>query len=262
MLNSEATADLRSSFRNWRFWLTFGAADAGAQFKRTSIGGFFHTLNYTLRIGLLYFLFRDSLGAHDPHYFAYLALGIPIFSLYSASISNGYSILRRNKPIIENIAMPYFAFIFRFLVEHSIRLGFALLPFVVYAALNPGMLAGAPHFILLGIVMMLMLVIVLSLFFMVISAFFPNLYAAINALMGIMFFATPVFWHPGDRTGLRGLLATYNPLSHMLAVVREPLAGRVPDTVSLAAVAAIIVLVGVVGWFLFQKSRSWLVYRV
>ena len=255
-------ADFRDSLRRYRFWLVFGVSDATNAFRRTYLGGLFLTLNSLLRIAVMYFLFRDSLGSTDPNYFGYVALGLPLFSIYSASVSQGYSILMRNKAIIQNINMPYFAYIFRFMTDILYKFGFSSLVFLTYIAFHLPIVVPTLHYLVLGIILALLMVVSIALFCMVIAAFFPNLFEVLNAGMGIMFFATPVFWHPGDRGGIRGLLATYNPFAHMLAVVREPALGRVPDLISIGVCVAIIVVFGTDAIYLFKISRPWLIYRL
>ena len=261
-METSIIADFREALKRYRFWLLFGLGDATQSFQRTHLGGLFLTVHALLRILIMYFLFRDGIGSGDPHYFGYVALGLPLFSFYSSAVTQGYSILARNKTIIQNIRMPLFAYIFRFLVEQSYRFSFAIIIFAFYAAYNYDVFFSQFHLLLIGVVIAFLLILSISVFCMIISAFFPNLYEGLNALMGVMFFATPVFWHPGDRSGVRGFLANYNPFSHMLAVVREPALGRVPDMISIVVCIGIILLVGATAYVLLRISRSWLIYRL
>lgn len=257
-----AYADLRQALAHYRFWLLFGLHDAGAQFQRTAIGGFFHSLNVLLRVIVIYFIFRESFDPNDTHYFGYISIGLPIFTFYSASITQGYSILRKNRVIIENMSVPYFSFIFRFLVENIVRFGFSIFPFFVYLLYNIEIIESFSYLLIVGILVFLAMVVAMSVFSMVMSAFFPSLSEAINALMGIMFFATPVFWHPGDYAGVRGMLATYNPMSHMIAIIREPALGRMPTDLNLLVCFGILGALILAGWLLFEISRPWLIYRL
>lgn len=261
-MSTSVVDDFRESLKRYRFWLVFGLSDATSSFHRTYLGGLFITLNTLLRILVLYFLFGDSLGATDPNYFGYIALGLPLFSLYSSSVTQGYSILTRNKALIQNINLPFFAYVFRFLTDLVYRFAFASIIFFAYIIFHAGLLFQQFPMLLLGIVVAFMLVLSISVFCMVISAFFPNLFEVLNAGMGIMFFATPVFWHPGDRGGIRGFLATYNPFSHMLAIVREPALGREVEWLSVGVCVAMTVLIGAAAVYLFKVSRPWLIYRL
>lgn len=254
--------DFRESLKRYRFWLVFGLSDATSSFNRTALGGLFITLNTLLRVLLLYFLFRDSIGQSEPKYFGYVSLGLPLFSLYSSAITQGYSILTRNKSLIQNIEMPFFAYIFRFITDLIFKFCFSSIPFAVYIIFNFET-SGIPLLLLfVGLVVAFFMVLSIAVFCMTIAAFFPNLFEALSAAMGIMFFATPVFWHAGDRGGIRGLLASYNPFSHMLAIVREPALGREYDPLSLAICVAITLLVGTAATYLFRIARPWLIYRL
>jgi ABC-type polysaccharide/polyol phosphate export permease len=54
----------------------------------------------------------------------------------------------------------------------------------------------------------------------------------INQFVGfsvqVLFFLTPIFWTPDQMHGKRRVFFEYNPLAHMLELVRQPLLGRAP----------------------------------
>jgi len=57
---------------------------------------------------------------------------------------------------------------------------------------------------------------------------FRDLYHAMQTVMRLMFFATPILWMP-DFNAMLARIAQYNPLAHYLEVVREPLLyGTIP----------------------------------
>ena len=254
--------ELREALQRRHFWLLFGLHDAGSRFQRTSIGGFFYSLNILLRVAIIYLVMGATLGKNYPLYFGYVALGIPIFSLISAAVTQGYSILSRNKSIMLNMQMPIFAFVLRFLTEQSIKLGFSLATYLGFLVLNPWILNANFAYLLLGLPLLVLLVTSIAMFCMVISAFFPNIYEFLNAGMGIMFFATPVFWRVETRQGVRGLLGHYNPFSHMLAIVRDPALGEAPSWISFAVCIGLLIVISSAAVYLLRVSRPWLVYRL
>ena len=81
----------------------------------------------------------------------------------------------------------------------------------------------------------------------------------VGPLMLIAFLATPVLW-PSSALGANAFIGTYNPLSHFIDIIREPLLGIVPPFSSLVLVSAIMI----VGWsaalFVFARTRNHIVF--
>jgi ABC-type polysaccharide/polyol phosphate export permease len=73
-------------------------------------------------------------------------------------------------------------------------------------------------------------------------------------------FLTPIFWSPDQLTGRAEFLAQFNPLFHLIAVVRDPLLGVPPTLLNWLAVG----LVTLVGWtiaiVMLTKLRHRIVY--
>ena len=52
----------------------------------------------------------------------------------------------------------------------------------------------------------------------------------VGNILQISLFLTPIFWSADQLTGRAAMLADYNPLYHLIAIVRDPLMGKAPDT--------------------------------
>jgi ABC-type polysaccharide/polyol phosphate export permease len=91
-------------------------------------------------------------------------------------------------------------------------------------------------------------------------ACFRDFHHAVQTGMRLIFFATPILWMP-EQSGRLAIIAKWNPLSHFVAIVREPLLyNRLPSdswTVVLA-VNAIGLLLGVMVYaFTRRRVAHW-----
>ena len=50
----------------------------------------------------------------------------------------------------------------------------------------------------------------------------------VGFLLQMLFFVTPIFWVPNPASRHQMLLAKYNPMAHLLGIVRDPLLGIYP----------------------------------
>jgi ABC-type polysaccharide/polyol phosphate export permease len=81
----------------------------------------------------------------------------------------------------------------------------------------------------------------------------------IQNVLNILFWFTPLLYFP-EQLGTKRFLADYNPFTHMIALVREPLLGATP-TFNDWLVVLTITAVGWAGTFLFfARFRARVVY--
>ena len=93
----------------------------------------------------------------------------------------------------------------------------------------------------------------------VVSARYRDIPVMIQNILTILFWLTPLMYFP-EQLGRRRFIADYNPFTHMIALVREPLLGGTPTLCDWLAVLGIAVF-GWIGTFLFfARYRARIVY--
>ena len=89
---------------------------------------------------------------------------------------------------------------------------------------------------------------------------FRDLNQVVSSLTQVAFFVTPIFWTPGQATGWRSLLVNLNPLYHLVDILRSPLLGHAPASISWIAAVGTALL----GWSitlpLYNRFRGRLIY--
>jgi lipopolysaccharide transport system permease protein len=73
----------------------------------------------------------------------------------------------------------------------------------------------------------------ITLFLGILCARYRDLSPIINSMLQILFYLTPIMWMP-DRLSQRAgsYLIDFNPLYHLIAVIRAPLLGQAPSELS------------------------------
>jgi ABC-type polysaccharide/polyol phosphate export permease len=79
-----------------------------------------------------------------------------------------------------------------------------------------------------------------------VCARYRDIQQLVTNLLQIALFLTPVFWSADQLTGRASLLAEYNPLYHLIAIVRDPMLGKAPEPMHWMVVAVVTLL----GWTL------------
>jgi ABC-type polysaccharide/polyol phosphate export permease len=93
----------------------------------------------------------------------------------------------------------------------------------------------------------------------ILSARYRDVPIMITNILNILFWFTPLMYLP-EQLGSKRFIADYNPLTHIVALVREPLLGGAPTLNNWLVVLAVAVF-GWVGAFLFfARFRARIVY--
>jgi lipopolysaccharide transport system permease protein len=111
----------------------------------------------------------------------------------------------------------------------------------------------------LGVALVLMVLSWMALMAAVLSARYRDVPILIANLFSILFWFTPLMYFP-EQLGRKRFIADYNPFTHILALVREPLLGNAPTLNDWLVVLALAIF-GWIGTFLFfAKFRARIVY--
>ncbi len=251
--------EIRKALKSWPGWLSVGWQQFIYQHRRAVIGPFWQTINaavWALGIGII---FKGALHGGDPSSMAYIASGIVIWNFIINCLVGGANVFNVNANFILNLRIPLLTHTMRLIVVALARILFQcvfLVP-VLYIwgnGVNLNTLLVVPGILVLVMTSMLIVPIM-----GIIGARFRDFSFAVQAGVRFLFFASPVFWKP-DILGTRGYLAHYNPVTHYLAIVREPLLGNSASLFSWSMVSVITLASAFLFFLLFHRTRNSIAY--
>jgi ABC-type polysaccharide/polyol phosphate export permease len=251
-----AYEDLREGLGRWRLAMWLGWRDAVLPMRRAKIGLFWVTIQSGLWVLVIAGLLGPSLGASEPFYPVYVAAGVVFFQFLTSMITDGAATFIRDASLIQNIPNPLSLYVLRVVFKALILLA-AQMPIIAIAyvfvpeGLTWTLVWAAPA--LICVIFSLTGVI---LFLASITPLYRDIPFMIAAGMRVMFFATPVFWLVNTRGGLRQTVAAWNPLAHFLSLVRDPFIGAVPSVHSTAIVIGCGVVMWIIGFYSFSRTRT------
>jgi ABC-type polysaccharide/polyol phosphate export permease len=245
-------ADMANALRLRQLAWTLARNEVFAGTHLTVLGPVWLLVQPLVWILAMIFLVQPTLRAQQLNYHLYVCIGIILYTSVQTFVTGGAQVFVREKGRILNVALPLSVFPLKILARVIIEMMITS-PIVLFAMIfftpefGPPMLLVIPGFLIyfvfgLGVTLALGTVA---------SRFADIMYMA-QAAMRVMLFVTPVFWLPDTSGGARLLIANLNPLYHILAVVRDPLMGKVPPMIhyqvavpcALAALAAGLLLFG------------------
>lgn len=230
--------ELAVLFRGRHTWTLLSMQDVKSRYRRSIIGPFWITLTslvYVAGLGLVYSrLFNLELKDYLP----FLSAGIIVWTFIVSLITEGSSAVINSGHIIKQIKLPLFTHVLRVVLRNFVVF---LHSFIILVPLMYwyGFLTWTGVFAsLLGVGVLLYAVTPMVAILAVICARYRDILPMVSSIMQLLFFITPVMWHPAQIQDLN-VVIKYNFFNYLVALVRDPiLNGVVPLTSILIAIVA------------------------
>jgi len=245
----------------WRLnyiWRALAVEDVRQRYRRSVLGIGWIFISFALMVGTLFVIFAGTSPVYTRiEYTAYLATGLVTWNLIMTSITRGVMSFQSDSGWVKGSPAPLSVLAYKLMT-------FAVIEFAICAVIVVPVVvwAGLPSLLHIAIACaMLAFYVVLGVFavllFGAIGAWSSDFQQLVPAIMRIGFFATPIFWEYESQTGFRKILATYNPFTHFVEMVRSPLLGNFPTLTNMAVVAAIsgLLVITALMAFKFAKPR-------
>ncbi len=252
-----AFADIRDGLRHRRIWLALASEDIWDQYRGTLLGPLWMLVNYFALIAIFLFLFQRGGGvANFP---TYAAVGLAVYTYVSETITHSLGLFSGVSNFIKGTRLPLTVYVMRQTMQGVIRASYTVagaLAIMLFTEIYP---AWPWLWSLLGLGVILLTVPATTIVFAMIGTYFPDSRYILSNIMRIGMFVTPVFWVPETRGGIR-LFYDYNPFTHFIEIVREPIMLGAPPLRSLAISLAICVGLWVVAILLLGSLRRKVVF--
>jgi ABC-type polysaccharide/polyol phosphate export permease len=221
---ARAFQDLRAGLADWRLWSFLGGHDIRQRYRRSTLGPLWVALSMAVNIACIGLIWSTLFRLNPREFVPYLCLGTMIWNFIvglgtdgcQSFIGAGGYITQTNRPI----STYMFWVIWRNLLVASHT-------FVVYLAVavvfqiwpNRNTLWVVP-----GLLVLLLASTWPVMLLGMISARFRDIPQIIQSIFTVLFFVTPVLWK-AEQLGERAYIAHWNPLTHVIDLVRAPLLG-------------------------------------
>ncbi len=200
-------------------------ADTKARYKKSVLGPFWIVFTNIIFIAGLSSIWAGLLKLPLHEFAPTLAIGLIVWQLISSVLSDAPSAFIRESLMIRNVSLPIWFFALRLLARHVITFAHNLLiiAFVIWYFDLPVGWSGIPNAVLA------LLLVLANLFWLInllglLGARFRDLAMAIQSLLPLLFFASPVLYE-ANKLPATEMLIRANPLSYFIEGIRAPLLG-------------------------------------
>lgn len=260
-MGMSVAADFARAARLWRLALDGAWMDWRKRYSRSVLGVAWVFVMFAAFVGVKIVVF-GAMSPYELSFFAqWLTIGFLLWQFIASSLTDGCTVFIGNERWIKANVYPFSSFVFQSVCRNTIQLGvsavFLVLLFLVFPVADPvALLWFAP-----GLFVFLLTAVWIQLLLGVAAARFRDISHLVQTLTRLLFFLSPILWVPG-QFGRFGAIAYYNPVTHYLAIIRDPIVGEGVPVTSWIVVGAITVVGCAVSVVLFAAFRRRLVFWV
>jgi ABC-type polysaccharide/polyol phosphate export permease len=91
---------------------------------------------------------------------------------------------------------------------------------------------------------------------------YRDFHKILNSLVVIIMVTTPIFWKPEMVTGARQLIYLLNPFYYIVEIIRDPLLGKYPGTMTYMVACILMILTVLLGCLMHKKYSKTIVFRL
>lgn len=240
-------------------WLAMGWHDIRQRYRRSVLGPFWFTLSTLIMVGVLGLLY-STLFTQDIHeYLPYLGIGLVVWQYLSTCVNEGATTFIGAAYLIKQIRMPLTVHVARTTWRNFVILLHSL-PVMLLFLLAFGHRPGLEILLVIpGLLLLWLQGIWIGLVLATVCARYRDVLPIVGNLVQIAFFFTPVMWLPSLLKD-RAWIAEFNPLYHMIEVIRAPMTGRHVELTSWLWAVGLLVAGFALAQYLMQRARNRIPY--
>ena len=226
---------LRPAFEDWArsvlqhaLWTNLAIEDLRDRYRRTLLGLSWIITSFALFVAVKVLIFGPLNAASAAEFGVFVTLGFGLWTYINAMVIDACTAYMHSRAWILGTATPYPVFLLQAVARNWMIFAMILAVMAVALGWKPTPWRAAMAWALPGLAAYLVSSVWVAAILAPLCARYRDLYHAVQTSMRLVFFATPILWMPATN-GRLAEIARMNPLSHFIAIVRDPLMyDRVP----------------------------------
>jgi ABC-type polysaccharide/polyol phosphate export permease len=212
-----------------RLTLLLGWQDIRQRYRRSVLGQFWITISIGVMVLCLALLFGRLFQAPLAQFLPFLAIGLICWNFISSTVAEGCNSFIAAEGIIKQLSVPLSVHVKRVIWRNLVVFAhnLVIIP-VVFFSLGMG-LSGWALLFLPGLLLLTLNLLWVSMLLGLVCTRFRDMPQIVQSIMQIAFYLTPIIWLPELlKNKAEFALVEYNPLYHLIELVRAPLLGSPP----------------------------------
>ncbi len=255
-----ALVDVIAGMRAFDIWGRLGWRETKRRYRRTVFGPFWTTVGLALFVTTLGIVWSNLWNRDPKVYLPFLTSGMLCWVMFSTICMDGCVTYIVAEKLLRQLRISYTLLACANVWRNAVLFFHNLSIFVlvcIYAGVG---VSWATLLVVPGFALFCLNAVWITVLLGALCARFRDIQQLVGTILQISLFLTPIFWSLDQLSGRTAILAQLNPMYHLVAIIREPLLGKVPET----SHWLIVILITIVGWSLtiqmLTKFRPRIVY--
>jgi len=214
-----------------------------------------------IMIGTMGVVFGQLFATSLDNYLPFLTAGVILWGFISAVITDGCLGFISAEAVIKQLPIPLSVHILRLIWRNVLILCHNIVIFPIVSIFFGRSLTISALEAIPGVCLLIANLCWIALILAIISARYRDLPQVVASVLQVFFYLTPIMWMPSSLSNESGrYMLVFNPVYHLVEVVRGPLLGQAPTMLNWGVSMALLV----VGWtgaaILFGRYKARVAY--
>jgi ABC-type polysaccharide/polyol phosphate export permease len=224
-LGAKGFSELTEGVANWRIWHLIGTGDLRRRYARSRIGQFWLALSTGLSTFILGFvwsvLWKVEPGTLLPH----LTVSILIWQFMSSVVSESADVFAGGRSLLLSQRLACSTLIFAMVYKNLIILAHNAVIIVIVFLIFQQPVTSQIFWLIPAVILMAFTSIWLGCIIGMLCARFRDVSHALQSILQLGFYVTPVIWKPEFLTEQYRWLLMFNPFASFMTIVRSTIIG-------------------------------------
>jgi len=259
---ASALTDIYEGCANWRMWSRFGWLEIRRRYRRTLFGPFWTSFNVAVMVFSMGFLWAALFHQATSRYMPYLTAGIIVWQFLATCINEGATTFSANAGLLTTMRVPKTLLIVTMVWRNIIVFFHNFLIFVIVMLIWRVPVGWATPLFLPGLLLVALNGCWIAIVLAIVGTRYRDIPQLLGGLVSIMMFLTPIMWSRDtlSRGVAIGYVIDFNPIYHLVEVVRAPMLGEAPELMNWLVSAALIPIGFGLALYLFSRFRPRITY--
>ena len=253
------THDLIEAFRNHDQWLFLGWHDIKSKYRRTSLGPLWIVIVNLITI-LCFSVVGAALFNQDVRWFLpHATVGLFVWYYVASILTESCMVFSSQDYLLQNLNITPLTLVLRMFVKNTISFSHSFIVIIAVILLFTPGFSIQSLLVFLAIPFFAITSTSISIILGIVSTRFRDINHAVQSLMTIFPFITPLIWKE-EMLGSRAYIAKINPATHYIALFRDPLLSNEIKSYTYIITAIMSVSLLLLSIYIYNKFRHRLIY--
>jgi len=259
LMKSLVINDLISAFNVKDQWIYLGWHEIVSKYRRTKLGPLWLIIVNLVTIfcfsvvGSL--LFKIEIRLFLPH----VACGLFVWAYVSSILVDSCNIFTSQAYVLQNLNVNPIVFCLRLFIKNTLIFAHCLPVLCIMLILLRHTITLQSLLIFLTLPIFMATSFATSLILGILSARYRDISHMVQSLITIFPFITPIMWRT-EMLGKNTIVANLNPVTHYIAIIRDPILGNPLPIMSYVITISLSVILCVIALYFYNKFKHRIVF--